>query len=494
MRSFRAQVTLWIAAVVTLALLVLGTAMSVVNLNQLSAGMDRDLQNRARSMIGPGPPPDGGFMGGPGSGGFGQGGPGQGGPGQGGPGQGGPGQGGPGQGGVFIRQPPIRPGMDDDVIASIRRPRVIMIQEPGGGQNLPRQDQLFDPEAFNRALAKKPGFSETTFRGERIRVYSMPAIRDGEVVAGIQVAAELRPLDQLKAAEIRTMLATFPFAILGAIFVAYFLAGRVMKPIGEMGTAAKSIAEGDYTARLPAQGMDEFGALGNQFNQMAEKVEESVTGLKASLEQQRQFTADASHELRTPLTRLRLATSAGLSGPDSDIREQLRVADDAGKDMSKLVQQLLDLARADTGDLSRRFEPVDLRVVASEAVSKVHSEVPIELDLAEAAVTIPGDPHHLERVFLNLLENAIRHTPSGTIKVRVHPTFIEVSDTGTGIDPQHLPHVKERFYRVDAARDRGAGGAGLGLAIVDEVVRAHGGHLEITSVAGQGTTVRATFA
>lgn len=460
MRSFRTQVILWIAGVVALALIVLGTAMSIVNVNQLASGIDRDLRNRGEMMARGGGPP------------FGAGGPGPVGP------------GGPPPRGQFQQQR-RDPIIDDDVIASIRRPRIRFFD--GGAQ-----DDLFDPKPFEES---RRGFSTVVYREERIRVYSTPMVRDGDLVAVVQVANELRPIDQLKAVEIRTMLSTVPLAILGAVLVAFFLTGRVMKPIGQMSGAAKSISEGDYSARLPTQGLDEFAALGSQFNNMAEKVEASVQGLQSALDQQRQFTADASHELRTPLTRLRLATSAGLTGPDSEARDSLRVADEAGKDMSKLVQQLLDLARADTGDLSRRFEPVDLRVIAGEAVSKVHSEIPIEVEFADHAVTIPGDENHLERVCLNLLENAIRHTREGRIVIRVlnGPARIEVEDTGIGIAPEHLPHITERFYRIDSARDREAGGAGLGLAIVDEVVRAHGGRLEILSALGKGTTIRATF-
>jgi len=455
---------LWIAGVVLLALVVLGTVMSIVNLNQLSAGIDRDLRGRAEGFNRPGPP---GMGFGPG-----------------------------GQNGNPMRQPPqFREfNRDVDTIAAIRRPRVRFLNPPEG-QREPMEEIFFDAPALEQAVRGKRLYTEATFREERIRVYSAPIIRNGQTVGAVQVAAELRPLEQLKAVEIRTMLGTVPFALIGAILVAYFLTGRVTKPIGEMGLAAQSIAQGDYSARLPALGNDEFGTLGTQFNQMATKVEESVTGLKAALEQQRQFTADASHELRTPLTRLRLATSSALDGPDSEAKQALRVADDAGKDMSKLVQQLLDLARADTGDLSRRFEPVDLRLVASEAANKVHSPVPLQLELSESAVTIRGDAYHLERVMLNLLENAIRHTEHGQIVLRVmsNPIRIEVEDTGVGIAPEHLPHLTERFYRVDAARDREAGGAGLGLAIVDEVVRAHGGRLEIESKPGVGTTVRALF-
>lgn len=475
MRSFRTQVVLWIAGVVALALIVLGTAMSIVNVNQLASGMDRDLRNRGEMMARNGGPPFGEGPGGPRGG------------------QGGPLGPGPGPRGQGFQQVPRDPMIDSDVLASLRRPRVLL---PDGSPRNPNAiDDILDRGAFERAAKFQPGHSTTVYRGERVRVYSTPMVRDGSLVGVVQVANELRPIDQLKAVEIRTMLSTIPVAVIGAVLVALFLTGRVMRPIGEMSSAAKSIADGDYSTRLPTQGLDEFAQLGEQFNHMAEKVEASVTGLQAALDQQRQFTADASHELRTPLTRMRLATSAGLTGPDADAKDALRVADDAGKDMSKLVQQLLDLARADTGDLSRRFEPVDLRLVASEAVAKVTSPVPIDVELAESAVTIPGDAHHLERVCLNLLENAIRHTESGRIVLRVsgHPATIEVEDTGSGIAEEHLPHLKERFYRIDSARDRGAGGSGLGLAIVDEVVRAHGGKLEISSQVGKGTRVRATF-
>ena len=136
---------------------------------------------------------------------------------------------------------------------------------------------------------------------------------------------------------------------------------------------------------------------------------------------------------------------------------------------------------------------MDLRVVASDAVAKLATPGPeVRVDLAERAVKVKGDADRLERAVLNLLENARRHAPTGSITVRVssdQDAELTVSDTGEGIAPEHVPHLTERFYRVDTARDRVAGGSGLGLAIVQEIVRAHHGSMAITSEIGEGTTV-----
>ncbi|MEQ1934512.1 MAG: HAMP domain-containing sensor histidine kinase, partial [Fimbriimonadaceae bacterium] len=229
------------------------------------------------------------------------------------------------------------------------------------------------------------------------------------------------------------------------------------------------------------------------FNQMAGKVESSVADLQASLDQQRRFTADASHELRTPLTRMQLATSSAFSGSEKDVRDALVVADTAAKDMGKLVQQLLDLAKADTGEMTARMAPLDFRVVVAEAVDKLGGgEIPVELRLDDKPVPILGDSSQLERVIFNLIENSRRHTAEGCILVELYgngEATLKVTDTGKGIAREHLPHVLDRFYRVDSSRDRDHGGAGLGLAIVQEIVHAHGGVLRIESEVDLGTVI-----
>jgi signal transduction histidine kinase len=223
-----------------------------------------------------------------------------------------------------------------------------------------------------------------------------------------------------------------------------------------------------------------------------------IARLEAAFEQQRRFTADASHELRTPLTRIKVTTSMALTGEQSpdEYQTALRIADQAADVMDRLIQQLLLLARADAGQLPIERSRLDLGCVLQEAVAAVPrvGSASLTLDLPPDPIEIRGDADHLCRVFVNLLENALRHTPAEgqiTLWARLvgHAAVARVMDTGEGISPEHLPHLGERFYRVDAARARRTGGCGLGLAISRTIVQAHGGCVSIASEVGRGTVV-----
>jgi signal transduction histidine kinase len=164
--------------------------------------------------------------------------------------------------------------------------------------------------------------------------------------------------------------------------------------------------------------------------------------------------------------------------------------------MARLVSQLLLLAKADAGQLGIHREKTDLRVLASEAIEIVPKPegVKLETRFPEHAAYAEVDSDAIRRVVGNLLENAYRHTPSGTVQVAIlEGPILEVSDTGPGIASEHLPHLTERFYRADASRAGATGGSGLGLAICKTILEGHGGRLEIESELGKGTRVRAIF-
>lgn len=174
----------------------------------------------------------------------------------------------------------------------------------------------------------------------------------------------------------------------------------------------------------------------------------------------------------------------------------LRKVDQAADVMSRIVQDLLLLARSDAGELVKEERPVALGAVLERALNAVKrpETARLNLTLPDPSPTVLGDDHHLLRLFTNLLENATRHTPpEGRVSVEARclngTVLVEVRDTGEGIAPEHLPHLCERFYRVDTARSRARGGTGLGLAICTSIVEAHGGRLQIDSRLGAGTTV-----
>lgn len=363
----------------------------------------------------------------------------------------------------------------------------------------------FHQPSVQLSLKGESVFVNTQVAGEDVRVFSTPLYFDGRIAGVVQVARELRDFQEAQRAQTTTLLILLPLALVAAGLGALFLTDRALKPVGDVTHAAAEISAADLSKRLNVKGGDELAVLAKTFNEMIARLESSFKQIQtayleveAAYDAHRRFTADASHELRTPLTRLRLSTSNALAGPDDvrALREALEVADTAGGAMAKLVQQLLLLSRADTGNLGLQRELIDLRVVASDAVSQTTMPETVELkvDLAEESVMVEGDEDHLRRVFVNLLENAFRYAPGGLVKVSVGVSGGEamaaVSDSGSGIEAKHLPHIFERFYRVDAARAREDGGCGLGLAICKSIVEAHGGRIWLESEPGKGTTAK----
>ncbi len=236
----------------------------------------------------------------------------------------------------------------------------------------------------------------------------------------------------------------------------------------------------------------ELARLAESFNELLDRVE----AMHAS---QFRFVADASHELRTPLTILRGEIDVALRRPRSpeEYADVLQSSREEIERLSRLTENLLTLARADAKQALVRREPVDLAAIASEVCRKLaplseQRRVALACEASDAAM-VTGDAIALEQVIFNLTENALRYTPGGesaTVRVARSATeaVVEVADHGSGISSEHLPHLFDRFYRVDKARSREFGGAGLGLSIVKTLVEAHGGRVEVRSEVGRGST------
>jgi signal transduction histidine kinase len=402
-----------------------------------------------------------------------------------------------------MRAPPEGPaGTPSAVVrfADVRRPRRFDL---AGNRLGPTQGPPFDPQALQRAFRGESGYSNGVYEGEAVRIFTMPSKDRGVVNGAIQAARETRDLAEIWSAQLVTLLLFLPGALVVTAVGAFFLTGRAMRPIAQMKSAAGSITERDLSRRLEIRGSDEFAELGQTFNEMISRLGSAFANLQtayAELEQaheaQRRFNADASHELRTPLTRMRLATSSALADGTSedDLRRALVVADQAAESMARLVNEMLDLARADVGQLRVERQALDLRVVASEALEQFASAaVPIDPDFQDSPVPVSGDRDRLSRVLTNLLQNAIQHTPaSGNVTVGVRRdgdwAVLCVRDTGEGVPPEHLPHLGERFYRVDDARHASVGSNGLGLAICRAIAVAHGGTITFAGKPGNGFT------
>ena len=303
----------------------------------------------------------------------------------------------------------------------------------------------------------------------------------------------------------------FLFLILGLIaLTAIALAARWiialgLKPLEAVEDTAEAIAAGDLSARLPAAKPDtEVGRLTTSLNTMLARIEESFTARVESENKLRRFVADASHELRTPLTAIRgfaeLHRQGAVAGEEKT-KELINRIEKESVRMSSLVEDLLLLARLDQSrELAK--EPVDLNTLITEVVASARAagpNHPIEIKLEASEIFVLGDSQRIHQVIANLLANARTHTPNGTeISITamqgVSETTIAVSDKGPGLSKADQDRIFERFYRADPSRVRNSGeGSGLGLSIVDAVMKAHGGYVSVKSEVGRGATFTLHF-
>jgi heavy metal sensor kinase len=364
-------------------------------------------------------------------------------------------------------------------------------------------NQPVDAEALGAARDGQARYSDVEFEGEPWRVLTRPVQPQGTVLGVVQVATSLAPTDEALDQVTRTLLIWLPLALLMAGVGGAFLTGRALRPVRDITRAAARIEARNLSERLPVQGQDEFSRLAAMLNGMLGRLEDAF-------ERQKRFTADASHELRTPLATIKATSS--LAREDewgaAELQEAMGTIETAADRTQRILQDLLLLARSDNGQLTLPMRPLALSAVLDAALAEARAgggeagraewpRVALPLD-AGSPLWVWGDDLHLVRLFVNLLQNAQRHTPpDGRITVTAAATergvTVTVTDTGEGIAPEHLPHLGERFYRADAARSRARGGSGLGLAICRSIVEAHGGDLEIDSVLGQGTAVTVTL-
>lgn len=291
--------------------------------------------------------------------------------------------------------------------------------------------------------------------------------------------------------------ATVPLALLLAGFAGYFLARRSLAPVVSMSRQADKIGSSNLGERLPVKNeQDELGGLANTFNALLER-------LQVSFEQQRQFMADASHELRTPLAIVRTESEVAISNSERtapEYRESLNIVHEESKHLTNIVEDLFLLARADSGQIKPQVEPVDLKNILEEStrsISVLAEKRKIGIEPGELPVMpLRADASLLHRLFLNLLDNAVKYNREGG-KVLVSAENLEkgyrisISDTGNGIAMDKQAKIFERFYRVDKARSRNngelTGGAGLGLSIAAWIAELHNGSLVLKKSDAEGS-------
>jgi len=347
--------------------------------------------------------------------------------------------------------------------------------------------------ASARAAHAGPQLTTVSLQGAEWRVLSQPLASGGQAAAVLQVARPEQGIEDALDRLLLLMGLAVPLTLALAVAGGLFLASRALGPIDRITRTAGRIGAADLSRRLalPAS-PDEVGRLAATFDAMLDRLEEAFA-------RQRRFTADASHELRTPLALLTGRAEVALDRPrtPAEYRAVLTgVRDDAAR-MAQLLGELLTLARADGGQDLLVREPVDLADLVADTLAAL---APLAEErgvaLAAGALTpcaILGDQTRLAQLLINLVDNALKYTPAGgrvtvCLARDADMALLAVADTGSGIAPEHLPRLFERFYRADTARSRGAGGAGLGLAIADWIARAHGGQIAVVSAVGSGAT------
>jgi heavy metal sensor kinase len=359
-----------------------------------------------------------------------------------------------------------------------------------------------------RALGGSPfpgegvgGYSERSERlsdGTRVRVVSRVHALEGRRLL-IRLAHSEEPLYERLRDLLLASLVILPVVLLIAWVAGYALARRALSPIEKMAREAQEITPDKLHARLPVDDADdELGQLARVFN-------ETLARLEQAFEQLRRFTSDASHELRTPLAMIRSVGEVGLQkdGSRAEYRDIIGSMLEEVNRLTSLIDNLLTISRADSGHIQLHRTRVSMLGLAREAAALFEiltEEKSQTLSVAgDDTAEVDGDPIFLRQALVNMIHNAVKYSPIGeAISVDIRNcggdrVLIEIKDKGPGIPPEDQPNVFDRFYRVDKARWRESGGAGLGLSIAKWAVEAHGGAVSLQSELNKGCTFRITL-
>jgi two-component system sensor histidine kinase MtrB len=344
----------------------------------------------------------------------------------------------------------------------------------------------------------------------RMLVVGAP-IRLDQSDAGVQQAYFFYPLNfqEETLAKLSNFLLIVGAGLLAAVVIlAAISIGRVLKPIQRARDVAEEIAAGNLAARIPqATSQDDFGKLAESFNRMTDNLAQKIGELEHVGSLQARFVSDVSHELRTPLATVRMAADyihAARAGLPPDAQRAAVLLERELERFENLLEDLLEISRFDAGVINLEPVEVDLSGLLDEVVDALDPiahgrkvDVALEVDRSQGQPLVAADPRRLDRVFSNLVKNAIEHTVEGGVRIwvgrRARDVVVTVADEGEGIPAEDLPHIFERFYRADVHRARTLGGTGLGLAIALENVNLHRGSIDVQSEVGQGSTFTVTL-
>jgi len=365
-------------------------------------------------------------------------------------------------------------------------PQGKILREDGPYPGLPVSE-----EALAAARRRQSTFATLTEPAGQtpVRVYTVPLLENNQVMAVVQVAQSLAGVQDTLRQLLTTLLASLPLLVILAGGSGYFLAARALAPIDEIIRTARRISAEDLSARLnlPATD-DEVGRLAATFDAMLGRLDKSF-------QRERRFVADASHELRTPLAAMQTILSVIRQRHRSLDEYQQALADlnEEAERLRALTEDLLRLARGGTHPAA--YEPTDLSTLLRDVTDSLRPLAVtrgLQLNCAVPdGLTLNGDSDSLARLFVNLVDNAIKYTERGGVTLSAEggadgTVRVSVADSGAGISADHLPHIFERFYRADPARAEH--GAGLGLSIALDIAHAHRGTIDVSSEVGRGTT------
>ena len=338
-------------------------------------------------------------------------------------------------------------------------------------------------------------FRQEVLRGNnRLLLYTFPYTSSSGTKYLIETGASLSPIQRVLRSLLKVLLLITPLILAVAAFGGHILMSRPLRPLVALTEHAERIGTNELGERLPVI------ATGDEMERLSLSLNRMIGRLEDALAHNRRFSADVSHELRTPLTILRgeLEQVVRASLLEDETRESIGSALEEIDRMAKIVENLLAIARFDSGTDVKDRQYVDLGQLVHWTVDQMHlladeKRITMHCTQTDTAI-IHADPAGVKRVLVNLLDNAIKYTPDGgEIKVSVgvsqRMAVLEFRDTGIGIPPESLPNVFQRFYRSDKARTRGSGGTGLGLSIVQAICNAHAGSVTIDSLEGLGTIV-----
>lgn len=358
-------------------------------------------------------------------------------------------------------------------------------------------DSSFDPAQVPGAILDDAASWQNYAmpNGKWLFVYSLTYSSPEGMKFTIQAGASNAPIENVLRSLLSTLAIALPLIVIAAIGGGYVLLRSALKPLGQIATIAETITSRNLNERIPET------RTGDEVEQLAESLNRMMARLEESFQQIHRFSADASHEIRTPLAILRAELEDLLRMPHLTVehRESISSALEEAERLSRIVEQLLEMTRLEAGETLSNLTRFDLTALTESAIDQLRllaDEKNIQLRFeGTQSLDVLGDPIRLGQVVVNLVDNAIKYTASGglisvSISSAGNMAILEVHDTGMGIPESAIPHIFERFYRVNGDRSRQLGGTGLGLAIVKSICTAFGGSVSVQSETGSGTTFR----